>query len=58
MKIARRGSFVKGRFVPPRAPETSNYWPRFANVIAVAIAAALLMAIGSLGYSIVKDHAQ
>ncbi|MBC7987869.1 MAG: hypothetical protein H7X93_14550 [Sphingomonadaceae bacterium] len=45
-------------FVPPRAPETSNYWSRFANVIAVAIAAALLMAIGSLGYSIVKDHAQ
>lgn len=45
-------------FVPPRIPEISNYWSRFANVIAVAIAATLLMAIGALGYSIVKDHAQ
>lgn len=45
-------------FVPPRLPETSNYWDRFINVIAIAIAAALLMAVGMLGYSVVKDHLQ
>lgn len=45
-------------FVPPALPEISNYWSRFANVIAVALAAGLLMAIAALGYSIVKDHMQ
>ncbi|NNC72605.1 MAG: hypothetical protein HKN78_06970 [Sphingomonadaceae bacterium] len=45
-------------FVPPRLPEVSNYWSRFVNVIAVAIAAALMMAIAMLGYSVVKDHVQ
>lgn len=45
-------------FVPPRLPETSNYWSRFVNVIAVALAAALLMAVAMLGYSVVKDHVQ
>lgn len=45
-------------FVPPRLPEVSNYWSRFANVFAVAVAAALFMAIGMLGYSVVKDHMQ
>lgn len=45
-------------FVPPRLPEESNYWARFANVIVVAIAAALAMAIGALGLSIVRDHMQ
>ncbi|MGP1281819.1 MAG: hypothetical protein ACTS1X_02485 [Parasphingopyxis sp.] len=43
-------------FVPPRPAEISNYWARFANIIAFAIAAALLMAIAMLGYSVVKDH--
>lgn len=43
-------------FVPPRLPEVSNYWARFANIFAFAIAAALLMAIATLGYSVVKDH--
>lgn len=45
-------------FVPPRLPEESNYWTRFTNVIVVAIAAALVMAIGALGLSIVRDHMQ
>lgn len=43
-------------FVPPRRAEISNYWQRFANVFAFAIASALLMAIAMLGYSVVKDH--
>lgn len=43
-------------FVPPRLAEVSNYWARFANIFAFAIAAALLMAIATLGYSVVKDH--
>jgi capsular polysaccharide transport system permease protein len=43
-------------FVPPRIAEVSNYWSRFWNVFAVALIAGFLMAIGSLGYSIVKDH--
>ena len=43
-------------FVPPRLPEISNYWSRFANVLAVAVAAALLMAVAMLGYSVVEDH--
>ncbi|QLC23672.1 hypothetical protein HFP57_00590 [Parasphingopyxis algicola] len=42
--------------VPPRPAEISNYWARFANIIAFALAAALLMAIATLGYSVVKDH--
>ena len=45
-------------FVPPRMPETSNYWARFANVFGAALASALLMAIALLGYSVVKDHMQ
>jgi capsular polysaccharide transport system permease protein len=43
-------------FVPPRLAEVSNYWSRFWNIFAVALIAGLLMAIGTLGYSIVKDH--
>ena len=42
--------------VPPRPAEISNYWGRFLNIFAFAIAAALLMAIATLGYSVVKDH--
>lgn len=42
--------------VPPRPAEISNYWSRFLNIFAFAIAAALLMAIATLGYSVVKDH--
>lgn len=42
--------------VPPRSAEISNYWTRFYNVFAFAIACAVLMAIGMLGYSVVKDH--
>ncbi|MGP1354741.1 MAG: hypothetical protein ACTS1Z_15605 [Parasphingopyxis sp.] len=43
-------------FVPPRLAEISNYWERFINIFAFAIGAAVLMAIATLGYSIVKDH--
>lgn len=43
-------------FVPPRPAEISNYWSRFANIFAFALAAALAMAIATLGYSVVKDH--
>lgn len=45
-------------FIPPRLPEQSNYWERFSNVIAVAFAAAVLMGIGALSFSVIKDHTQ
>ncbi|MCA1749219.1 MAG: hypothetical protein ABR601_01700 [Parasphingopyxis sp.] len=45
-------------FVPPRLAEVSNYWGRFTNVFAVAVAAALFMAVAMLGYSVIKDHMQ
>jgi capsular polysaccharide transport system permease protein len=45
-------------FVPPRLPEQSDYWARFANVIAVGVIAGVLMAVGMLTLSIVKDHMQ
>lgn len=44
--------------LPPTEPQTSNYSDRFTNVIAVALFAALLMGIGALSYSVVKDHLQ
>lgn len=45
-------------FVPPRIAEVSNYWDRFANVFGVAIVSALFMALGTLAYSVIKDHMQ
>ena len=50
-------SFVVA-FIPPELPETSDYWIRFLNVVAVAFASALLLGAGSLTYSVVKDHLQ
>lgn len=50
-------SFVVS-FVPPRLPEQSNYWIRFLNVIAVTLASAVLLGVGVLGYSVIKDHMQ
>jgi capsular polysaccharide transport system permease protein len=48
-------SFVVA-YIPPQLPETSDYWIRFLNVVAIAFAAALLLGSGSLAYSVVKDH--
>lgn len=45
-------------FVPPQKPESSNYWKRFANVLAVAIGAAILLGTATLTYSVVRDHVQ
>lgn len=42
--------------VPPRLPEESDYWGRFANVLAIALGAALIMSIAALSYSVIKDH--
>jgi capsular polysaccharide transport system permease protein len=50
-------SFVVS-FVPPRLPEQSDYWKRFLNVIAVALASAVLLGVGALSYSVIKDHMQ
>ncbi len=50
-------SFVVA-FIPPELPETSDYWIRFLNVVAVGFASALLLGAGSLTYSVVKDHLQ
>jgi capsular polysaccharide transport system permease protein len=45
-------------FMPPRLPEQSNYWDRFGNVVGVALASALLIGIGALTFSVIKDHLQ
>jgi capsular polysaccharide transport system permease protein len=43
-------------YVPPEAPQKSNYWPRLVNVLAVFFAAALLWGVGALSYSVLKEH--
>lgn len=50
-------SFVVA-YIPPQLAETSNYWLRFLNVVAIAIAATILLGAGSLAYSVIKDHLQ
>jgi capsular polysaccharide transport system permease protein len=50
-------SFVVA-FIPPVMAEASNYWIRFLNVVAVALASVLVLGAGSLGYSVIKDHLQ
>lgn len=45
-------------FIPPRLPEQSNYWDRFGNVVGVALASALIIGIGALTFSVIKDHLQ
>ena len=50
-------SFVVA-YIPPMLPQASDYWKRFLNVVAVALASALLLGAGSLGYSVIKDHLQ
>lgn len=50
-------SFVVA-YIPPVIAEASNYWIRFLNVVAIALASALLLGAGSLGYSVIKDHLQ
>ena len=45
-------------YIPPGLPETSDYWLRFLNVIAIGFASALLLGAGSLIYSVIKDHLQ
>jgi capsular polysaccharide transport system permease protein len=43
-------------FVPPRLPEKSDYWSRWSNVLGVAIGAALLISLGNLVLSVIRDH--
>jgi capsular polysaccharide transport system permease protein len=50
-------SFVVS-YIPPTLPETSDYWLRFLNVVAIGFASALLLGAGSLIFSVVKDHLQ
>ena len=45
-------------YIPPVMPEASDYWKRFLNVVAVALASGLLLGAGSLSYSVIKDHLQ
>ncbi len=45
-------------FIPPRLPESSNYWSRLWNVLAITLASAILVGVGMLTYSVIKDHAQ
>ena len=53
----QNASFVVA-YIPPVMAEASDYWKRFLNVIAVALASAVLLGAGSLGYSVIKDHLQ
>lgn len=50
-------SFVVA-YIPPIMPEASDYWQRFLNVVAIALASLLLLGAGSLAYSVIKDHLQ
>jgi capsular polysaccharide transport system permease protein len=50
-------SFVVA-YIPPVMAEASDYWIRFLNVVAVALASVLVLGAGSLGYSVIKDHLQ
>ena len=45
-------------YIPPVLAEASDYWKRFLNVVAVALASVLLLGAGSLAYSVIKDHLQ
>ncbi|MBA3810169.1 MAG: hypothetical protein H0X27_00690 [Caulobacteraceae bacterium] len=45
-------------FIPPQLPQASDYWKRFLNVVAVALASVVLLGAGSLIYSVIKDHLQ
>jgi len=45
-------------YIPPQMPETSDFWLRFLNVIAIGLGSALLLGATSLIYSVVKDHLQ
>lgn len=45
-------------FVPPQMPESSNYWKRFSNIIAVALASAILLGTATLTFSVIRDHVQ
>jgi capsular polysaccharide transport system permease protein len=50
-------SFVVA-YVPPIMAEASDYWKRFLNVVAIALASLLLLGACSLGFSVIKDHLQ
>lgn len=43
-------------YVPPQMPQSSDWFSRLSNVIAVLIGAAILWAVCALIYSIIRDH--
>ena len=45
-------------FIPPHLPQKSDYFSRLWNVLAVALGSALVIGIGMLSFSVVKDHIQ
>ena len=45
-------------YIPPQQPQSSDWWPRLANILAVLIGAALIWSIGALVYSIIRDHVE
>jgi len=45
-------------YVPPQRAQSSDWWPRLANILAVLIGASLLWGIGALVYSIIRDHVE
>ncbi len=59
---ARRQQIIDRKYVisyvPPQLPQTSDWWPRLANILAVLIGASMLWGIGALVYSIIRDHVE
>lgn len=60
LESSRRDSRTDAKYVvayvPPELPQSSNYFSRLVNVIAVFFAASLLWGVGALSYSVLKEH--
>lgn len=59
-QAARRQQVVDRKYVvsyiPANRPQSSDWWSRLHNILAVFLGASLLWAAGALTYSIIRDH--
>lgn len=57
---ARRQQVIDRKYVvsyiPANQPQSSDWWSRLKNILAVFLGASLLWAAGALTYSIIRDH--
>src|SRR5690606_13772270 len=57
---ARRQQVIDRKYVvsyiPANQPQSSDWWSRLQNILAVFLGASLLWAAGALTYSIIRDH--